>query len=278
MRTVAVTMVKDEEDIIEATVQNMLLQVDHVIVADNMSTDATRDILDEIDTDRLTVVEDDEIGYYQSAKMTSLANRARLEHGADWIVPFDADEFWYSPFGRIADVLAKVPGQFYVVPAALYDHVATGIDPDEPDPVRRIAWRRTKPAPLPKVACRWRGDLRVEQGNHDATYGTPVKRFDSSLVIRHFPHRSLEHLLKKVRNGARAYAAVGEALPSTTGLHWRQWGKLLEERGEDSISELFHTWYWRLDPTVEIDIQGEPQPALIYDPAIEARDAALQSG
>jgi hypothetical protein len=42
MTVVAVSMVRDEEDIVGATVAHMRSQVDHVIVADNLSTDRTR--------------------------------------------------------------------------------------------------------------------------------------------------------------------------------------------------------------------------------------------
>ena len=48
MITAAVTMVRDEADIIETTVRHMLTQVDVVIVADNRSVDGTREILDSL--------------------------------------------------------------------------------------------------------------------------------------------------------------------------------------------------------------------------------------
>lgn len=42
MTTIAVTMVKNEQDIVGPIVEHMISQVDHVIVADNLSTDNTR--------------------------------------------------------------------------------------------------------------------------------------------------------------------------------------------------------------------------------------------
>jgi glycosyltransferase involved in cell wall biosynthesis len=271
MTTIAVTMVRDEADVIAATVSHMLAEVDAVIVADNLSHDETRPILDELERehgDRLRIVDDYDPAYRQSEKMTALALRARLELGAEWIVPFDADEWWYSPFGRIADVLADVAPQWLITPAPLYDHVATAEDPDEVDPVRRLGFRRRAANPLPKVACRWRDDLRICQGNHDAEYRGRGTRFDELLVVRHFPYRSVAQLVQKVRNGAAAYTAAGESVPPTFGAHWRQWGALLETVGETALAEIFHAWYWREQPRATYrDPSGEVQPALIYDPA-----------
>ena len=272
-RVVAVTMVKDEVDIVARTVGHMATQADHVIVADNMSTDGTRDVLNDLARDLpLTVVDDLEVGYHQSAKMTELALQARLNHHADWIVPFDADEWWYSPFGRIADILNSVGGrQWLVMEAALYDHVATGEDPsieEQPDPVIRLGWRRTEPAPLPKVACRWREDLVIEMGNHGARYVGGATKFESQLVIRHFPYRSVEQLIRKIRNGAAAYAATD--LPPTYGAHWRQWGEALDDpnRGTEWIEDLFRTWYYREEPARWLTVQAEKHPPLIFDPVI----------
>lgn len=272
MRTVAVTMVRDEADVIGATLRQMLRQVDAVIVADNGSVDDTRAIVEAIaveHSDRVTVLDDPEPAYMQSQKVTELARRARLDLGAEWVVPFDADEWWYSPFGRIADVLAGIAPQWLVAPATLYDHVATGQDdPSDSNPTTRLGWRRVTPAPLPKVACRWRIDLTIEQGNHAATYaGRPTVIPDRLLVVRHFPYRSVEQLLRKVRNGAAAYRAAGDRLPATMGLHWRQWGELLEHRGEQAIAELFETWYYRRNPAVPIVLGGEFHPPLLFDPA-----------
>lgn len=274
MSVVAVSMVKGEEDVIEATTRHMLTQVDHVIIADNMSDDGTRKILDQIasECDRLTVVDDFERGYYQSAKVTALGRQAHVQFGADWILPYDADEFVFSPFGRIGDILPTFGEQWLVVEAQLFDHMCTGVDnPDVVDPVERMRWRRRAENPLRKVACRWREDLVIAQGNHSAHYDGGATVYGAELVIRHFPYRSAEQMTRKVRNGSAAYAA-GQNIPLDQGVHWREWGELLRTQGEQAIHDLFRKWYFREDPTATITVDGQVLPPLKLDPA---RQAAL---
>ena len=272
MTSVAVTMVRDEADIIASTVGQMLRQVDAVLVADNLSSDATRHIVEGLQLEhpgRVALVDDYEPAYRQSEKMSYLAECAHDLYDADWIVPFDADEWWYTPHApTIGEALADVPARWHVVPAALYDHVATALDPDDGDPTRRLGWRRVHPVPLPKVAVRWRPGLVIEQGNHGAHYADmQPAHFDTILVVRHFPYRSAAQLVRKVANGAAAYRAAGDSQPAHNGAHWRQWGDLLDAHGEQAIADLFHTWYWRHDPSAELVIGDEVQPPLIFDPA-----------
>lgn len=258
---VGITMVRDEEDIVAFTVLNMLEQCDAVLVADNGSTDRTRSELDGIAyLGDLTVIDDPEVGYFQGRKMSTLAARA-ARMGADWVVPFDADEIWYSPFGRIADVLTDRPEA--IATAELYDHVATAEDPAHPNPVRRIGWRRTHPAPLQKVAVRPSLPVTIHQGNHGASF--PAGQVDGLLVVRHFPYRSPEQTARKVRNGAAAYAATD--LPEDMGDHWRGWGRILSEHGEEAIHDMFRKWHWRADPRAPVVIDGESQEPLMFDPA-----------
>lgn len=252
MATFAVSMVRNEADIIGPVIRHMLTQVDHVIVADNGSTDGTRDILDALP---ITVVDDPEPAYYQADKMTALAHRARAE-GAVWVVPFDADEWWYSPFGRIADVCQQFDTD--ILAADLYDHVATGTDDhDQPDPTRRIGWRRRKPAALPKVAAAATVDLRIHMGNHGADHGPDrpkPRRTGGQLVVRHFPYRSPQQFINKVRAGAAALAATD--LAYDVGRHWRDYGRLTDEQ----LRAVFAEHFWADQPWTRPDLILDPAP------------------
>ena len=174
MTVAAILLVKDEADVIEWTLRHLHRQdVDAAIVADNGSTDGTREILDRLvaETDGWLAVQDDpEVGYWQSAKTTALAHEAH-ERGFDWVIPCDADEMWVAADGRTVGAwLRGVPPDVLLARAALYNYVPTAEDPADSNPFTRIGWRLAEPAPLGKVACRLRPDLTVEAGNHGASY------------------------------------------------------------------------------------------------------------
>jgi hypothetical protein len=154
-------------------------------------------------------------------------------------------------------VLEAVAPQWLVASAALYDHVADRRRPRRPEPVQRIGWRRAAPGGLPKVACRWRDDLVIEQGNHGARYDGGATVLPGQLVVRHFPYRSAEQFVRKARNGAQAYAATD--LPPDVGAHWRQYGALAEAHGDEACADIFRTWFWVADPDAD--------PSLVFDPA-----------
>ncbi len=249
MNITGISMVRDEADILGPTVRNLCEQgITHLIVADNGSTDGTREAFAALGS-YVTVIDDTERGYYQSEKMTRLAQQA-FEQGADWVLPFDADEWWYSTEGTIAEALAATDAN--VVAATEFKHWPTPWDdPGDPNPYTRLRHRETQPHRLHKVCFRARDGVKVHMGNHGVNFGAyNPDRMDPALPLlklRHLPYRSFAQFCRKVRNGREAYEAADRMHPMF-GTHWREMGAMsdddLKRLWSDATSgyEFGHEW------------------------------------
>lgn len=260
-----VCMLKDEDDVIERTLRHLWAEgLSGVIALENGSTDETPRILRELRDDVfprgwLNVIDDPEVGYWQSAKMTAAAKMARDQHGATWVLPFDADEIWVAGDRPLAEAIMLHGDSVNGQAALLFDHYATALDEgdwaaDTDDPFTRMGWRKVEPLPLPKVVVRVSALRSIEAGNHGAKL-TEDSWSSGVLTVHHFPYRSPGQMLSKVRNGSAAYKATD--LPSTTGLHWRQMGEALDQHGEAAILSWWQSFYY----------SHPAESGLIYDPA-----------
>lgn len=263
----AVTMVRDEADVLLHTLRHMASEgVDGIIIADNLSTDATPAIIQQFHDECMpagdplewgppwvSMLEDHDPAYYQSRKMTNLAQLAHDLYEADWIIPFDADELWCARSQPLADLLRGLPAYIDRVDATLFNHFPTSSDVDDANPLTRIVQRDPQRAPLPKVALRWKPDMVIHQGNHGADGWHATQK--TTMKVHHFPWRSFEQFLRKVRNGAAAYAATD--LPEDMGSHWRGYGRVLEEGGEQALhDEVWCRWFF--DPNMRL--RHDPAP------------------
>lgn len=259
----AVTMVRDELDVLPYTLAHIASQgVTGIIVADNNSTDGTREWLNAAGVQqtlgcRLIVQHDHEVGYYQSRKMTQLAHDA-MNEGAEWVLPFDADECWFSVLSgdNLADTLGDVSAGVDYVMASLHNHFATSADDAmERNPFIRIQHRDPLRAPLPKVIVRARDDIIIAQGNHAATaQNSELAGVTAPIEVGHFPWRTPEQFERKIRNGAEAYRATD--LPDDMGAHWRQYGQILESGGSEGLREVYDTWFH--DPDLRLEKRPVP--------------------
>lgn len=211
MRIVLTLLVRDEADIVEACLRHHLaLGVDHVIATDHRSSDGTTEILERHARDgALTLLREPGETLEQAAWVTRMARLAATEHGADWVVNCDADEFWWPRFGTMHEQLAAVPPRFGAV-RGVWRHFVPR--PGNGDVFERMIVRRRPSTDLTdpfhaqiKVVHRGAADVVVSKGNHDAD-GTGLRLIREwfPFEVLHFPVRSREQLERKYRITAEA--------------------------------------------------------------------------
>jgi GR25 family glycosyltransferase involved in LPS biosynthesis len=210
----AVSTVKNEADIIEETICNLFDQgVDHVVVADNGSTDGTVEVLRGLaERYRLHVLTDPIIEFCQGEKMSHLA-RAATRHGASWVVPFDGDELWKGSGGRtVAETLRATQANISV--ASWWDFMPLPVAETGPY-AERYPYRDVAPRPQVKSAFRANWPARIWIGSHHVT---PLARPTEAngLRVAHFQFRSPAQMVRKATDGAHASRLAresAEALP-----------------------------------------------------------------
>lgn len=239
-----ISMVKNELDILPFIYQQLLLEdIDGFVIADNMSEDGTRDFLADFanQNSNVTIVDDYEIGYYQSAKMNRLIDKA-VSFGADHIIAADADEYWYTINRQdtLGNCLRTM--ECDVAVATVWDMVPMmgGYD----NPLIDFKYREPYVKALPSVAYRWREGAYVTMGNHDVIHS--ANRAYDLIAIRHFQYRSYDQFVSKLRNGRAAYEAT--TLPGEVGAHWRHGGLMTEDELRSRWEEIINQRELIFDP------------------------------
>ena len=167
----------NEVDIIGPCIRNLLEQgVERILVADQ-STDGTRDVLREFTEVGVLVVDGK---WHEQERWMNLQASLLGQGGCDWIVPFDADEFWFG-LGTLNDL----PPEMSIVHAELWHH-------------RDWEHKYVPAERLPKVVFRWAPGATIGPGNHSVTLPSPF--MTRGLEVRHFQFRGLEHFCSKVRS------------------------------------------------------------------------------
>jgi glycosyl transferase family 2 len=204
MRIAATLVVRDEAELLQTWLPYHFAQgVDVVIATDHRSVDGTTDLLRDYEQEgRVVLIREHGDVLQQAEWVTRMARLAATEHGADWVINSDADEFWWPCGGTFAEILAPVPRRFGVVRGLMRHFV---LRPGGEPFLERMTIRARPTADLSspyhaqvKVAHRAVLDAVVSTGNHDVTgTGLLVLREWFPFEVLHFPLRSREQLEEK---------------------------------------------------------------------------------
>lgn len=215
-----VSVVRDEADIIELVVRHQLAQgLDRVLIADNGSVDGTWELLQGLAAEdgRVHLYRDAWPRHDQSEKISRLARLAGWA-GADWIVPFDADEFWFAREASVADALRSLALRYDDL-GVVHAHWYTAI-PMEAVGVEAPFVVDAQAVFPGKVAVRSHPLVTIWQGNHTAA--RVGREITADLHIAHALYRSAAQIARKVRQGYRAEQASSHPM----AMHWEYGSQL----------------------------------------------------
>jgi Glycosyl transferase family 2 len=212
MKLVMTLLARNEADIVDAQIAfHLHAGVDFVIATDNRSDDGTTEILERYErAGHLRLLHEGGDDMQQQEWVTRMARLAATEHGADWVINTDADEFWWPRGGTLKEVLELVPERFGVV-RGCWRHFLPRPEGDQFF-AERMTVRLARPSfagdkrtifhAHQKVAHRARPDVVVEAGNHYARgTGLHPLRGWYPIEVMHFSIRSVAQLVRKSEGG-----------------------------------------------------------------------------
>ena len=213
-------VVRDEADIVgDQIAYHLNAGVDFVLATDHRSRDGTTDILESYARDgvlrRIAVT--DAI-MRDGEWRTDMARLAATEHGADWVINTDADEFWVPRGATLKQILASLLPEYGIV-FALSRHFVPR--PDNGAWSERMTVRVSPPVALndptspyrPHLKAAHRADpgVTVGHGAHTVSSHTlrAVQHWYPADVL-HFPFRSHEQWENKGVRRARGDSQLGQ--------------------------------------------------------------------
>ncbi|HVF33810.1 MAG TPA: glycosyltransferase family 2 protein [Candidatus Saccharimonadia bacterium] len=245
MKLVGVAMVRNEADIVEAFVRHNLRVLDHLVVIDHGSDDATGRILLRLREEglALTLGLDRSVAFEQGRVVSTAMRAALASNDADFGFAFDADEFIVAE-SRVAleqslarlgdDDVGAIRWSLYVPSpdAAAHDHPFARLRHRVVD--ERVTMRKVV---VPRTFAT-RPDRWIDAGNHwvfDAGPGRQsiVAALDIDARLAHLPFRSVAQTAQKVVLGyfAQRLAFGGGEATAHIGWHWRHVYDRILERG-----------------------------------------------
>mgnify|MGYP001766475916 CR=1 FL=1 len=248
---VSISMVRNEQDIIEPFIRHHAKMMSLMFVLDNRSTDQTRTILRNLAQELGNVIVTDcpDDGYNQARIMTSALQSVQSAVHADFVFFLDADEFLPVPDqATLRQAVESVPrGGVALLPWKTHLPDPALDETAEPEPLARMGWVRRQENPVYyKAVLRAAGgidpELHIAQGNHllldHRQKALPSVRL-TDLPLLHFPLRSTEQLAAKglISWQANLNRTAGEA-GAGDAYQWKRLHDIVQDGKRPSVADL----------------------------------------
>ena len=277
MKVVMTLLARDEADIVAPWLDfHLNAGADFVVATDNRSQDGTTEVLERYAREgHVHLIHEPGEDLRQDEWVTRMARLAATQHGADWVINSDADEFWWPRGESLRDVLAGVPDRYGTVSAFL--RVFAPRPGDSPfaermtvrfSPLAPINDPASLYKPIRKVIHRGHPEIRLTRGNH-ALVGSPFAPLRGWFPVEvfHFPLRTAEQTAHKAYLQGNAFEHIDRA---PTAYHRNMFAALHDGRIADYYGSLV------VDDT-ELDL-GEAEGRLVVDTRLRDALRAVAAG
>ena len=244
MKSICLSIVRNEADIIEVFVRHHAKVFDHVFIIDHLSKDGTKDILNSLIKEGLplTVTEENAYFHNQGNAITNRLKEIRKKYRPLLMMPLDADEFVIGDIKRAA---WELPNPGNTLSVTWHNYGMTKDDSDDINVLKRITYKNKfinnlqhKPL-IPGLVLDH--DVYLQEGCHEVyTNGKIVRMIESKQIhLAHFPIRSAQQFMKKALVGWISKLAN----PANQGKapdwsHWKLFFNLAKKGIEPSLNEL----------------------------------------
>jgi glycosyltransferase involved in cell wall biosynthesis len=262
--------VRNAVDVVRVCVLHHLTAgLERITVVDNGSTDGTTTVLRRL-AERVPLRYTVDRGPFRQADATTEIARQAARDGADWVLPFDADEFWH-PVRPLPELLAGVRDPALSVNVAhfvqrraqrrlqargLLTMTARAVRQIAPEDGARLVRERraafVEARHARKLLVRASSEVALGLGAHTSPGLGGAPRFSGDMEILHAPLRAASALRLKAEHGRRAT----ERARVDDSWHVIRWAEL-GERGE-----LDAEWRANSYENGQLDVYGTPQPVV----------------
>jgi len=299
---VLLLVTQNESDLLRWNMQHHLASgVDHVAVADNASTDGTRDVVSEFG-DAASYQTFPSFHDRQTVR-TAMLDALRAEHPVTWAGVADTDEFFWSPEGDMGSVLAEAPTDAVAVNFDMKLYLPTALDrPDEPVFTGREHRSASSDSPLHSsysvgktfYRSSWLEVVTDEhwmpEVPHDVVRADTLGgRTEPGTAVHHYMVQDEDQFVQKVtrliswaqepsgvlaRRRWRATPPRQRDLPRWTAPFKKEWWSVYQQGDEAAVRDYYRNVYTLSAPRVAETIE---QGQLAHDPAF-ARWARARYG